>query len=244
MKSLRIFLKEQTLLDVSNWKQTGNQLGSNEGGVHTDPAGNKHYVKIAKNPEQARQEVSSAKIHELLGVKTLQPKLISKGTRIGTATMWNKDLEAKDPKHFERMSEDQARAVMRIHHAGVITKNWDTVGLSHDNIMFHKKTGEPHAVDQGGSLNFRAQGGHKDYGPDIGEVNSYRNPDLNYSAHHVFTHIDKKFPHVAKEELTHAKKLTYNDAHSALQSTGVKNADEIAKTMIKRRDLLLKHYGE
>lgn len=244
MKSFKIFIYESVATDVSHWKKTGNQLGSNEGGVHTDHEGNQHYLKIAKNPEQARQEVASSKIHELLGVKTLQPSLISKGGRIGTATRWNKDLQSKRPKQFEKMTEDQARHIMRIHHAGVITKNWDTVGLEHDNIMFHKKTGIPHAVDQGGSLNFRAQGGHKDYGADIGEVHSYRNPDLNYSAHHVFSHIDKHFPHVAKEELTHSRKLTYDDVHHALSSTGVKDADKIAKTAIKRRDLLLKHYGE
>lgn len=244
MKTLKLFLKEDHVPEIKSWKQSGEQLGSNEGGQRTSPEGVKHYYKVAKNPEQARQEVASAKIHEKLGVHTLQPMLIKDNGRLGTATKWNADLVRKTPKEFEKMTEAQARVIMRIHHAGVVTKNWDTVGLDHDNIMFHKKTGEPHAVDQGGSFNFRAQGTHKDYTPDADEIHSYRNPDLNYSAHHVFTHIDKKFPHVAKEELTHARNLTYNDVYDALQSSGIKNAHEMAKTAIKRRDLLLKHYGE
>jgi hypothetical protein len=243
-KSFLNFLKEATTHDVSGWKKIGHKLGSNEGGVHVDEKGNKHYVKIAKNPNQAREEVASAEIHEKLGVKTLRPRLINMSGRVGTATMWNGDLVRKKPEEFEKIDEKQARTIMRIHHAGIITKNWDTVGLEHDNIEFHKKTGEPHAVDQGGSFHFRAQGAPKNYEEDIDEIHSYRNPELNSSAHHVFSHIDTHFPHVAKEELTHAKKLTYNDVYDSLRAAGVKNAHKIAKTSIVRRDLLLKHYGE
>ena len=243
MKTLKSFLNEE-IANINHWKHVaGTQMGSNEGGIHHNEKGVKHYVKVAKNPEQARQEVASAKIHELLGVKTLRPQLINKGGKTGTATEFRDDLESKPAAHFKKMSEDQARSIMRIHHAGVITKNWDTVGLEHDNIMFHKQTGEPHAVDQGGSFNFRAQGGHKDYGPDVGELHSYRDKTLNSTAAHVFGHIDKKYPHVAKQELTHAAKLNYNDVHHALHSAGVANAETMAKTVIARRDLLLKHYG-
>lgn len=245
IKSLKTFLESaESALDISSWKsKPGSQLGSNAGGIHLDETGQKHYVKFPRDPEQARQEAASSKIHALLGVNTLGSKLVQRGGKLGVATKWNDDLETKSPRDFENLTADQAAHVARIHHAGVITKNWDTVGLEHDNIMFHKKTGVPHAVDQGGSLNYRAQGGHKDFGNDIGEVKSYRDNNINPQAAHVFKHAFSAHPGVEKNELVHAKKLTYDDAHSAFAEVGVKNAKELAKTVINRRDKLLQHYG-
>lgn len=231
--------------DVSGWElQPGTKLGTNDGGVYVDRNGKKYYVKFPANEEQARQEVGSSKIHEKLGVKTLQPRLIRLNGKVGTATEWRDDLKTKKREHFEELDENQARAVARMHHAGVLTKNWDTVGLEHDNIMFHEKTGEPHAVDQGGSFNFRAQGGHKEYGDDIGEVSSYRNPRLNESAAHVFSHVFSKSPHIEKEELAFARKLSRDDVYAALKSAGVKDLEKMTDTFMKRRDLLLRHYDE
>jgi hypothetical protein len=129
-----------------------------------------------------------------------------------------------------------------MHHAGVLTKNWDTVGLDHDNIMFHKRTGEPYAVDQGGSFNFRAQGEPKDYTKDINEIHSYRNKDLNESAEHVFSSIFSSHPNIEKQELTFVKNITKNEVFNILKSSGVKDAEKMAEIFIKRRDLLLDHY--
>jgi hypothetical protein len=210
--------------------------------VYTDEKGNKYYVKFAKNQEQARQEVASAKIHEKLGVNTLKPQLIKMKGRIGTATAWRDDLKRKNPKQFEDMDEQQSRAVARMHHAGVLTKNWDTVGLEHDNILFHDKTGDPHAVDQGGSFSFRAMGGPKEYGSDIAELKSYRDKYLNGPAAHVFSHIFSKHPHIEKEELKAAKEISRNDVLHIFEESGVQNPEKMADTFMQRRDLLLKHY--
>lgn len=243
-KFKQFIIVESATVDVSHWNaQRGSQMGSNEGGIHTDESGQKHYVKIAKDPEQARQEVASSQIHELMGVNTLKPMLIKKGKRVGTATKWNGDLETKSPKHFETLDHDQAAQITRIHHAAVITKNWDSVGLVHDNVMFHNKTGAAHAVDQGGSFNFRAQGGHKDYGADIGEIKSLRDKDMNRSAAHVFHHTFKNHPDIEKNELTSVHKLNYNDVHEIFKKNGVKDPKAMADTLMKRKELLLKHYG-
>lgn len=42
--------------------------------------------------------------------------------------------------------------------------NWDVAGLEDDNVLWDK-TGKPFRVDQGGTLEFRAQGGRKPFGP-------------------------------------------------------------------------------
>ena len=42
--------------------------------------------------------------------------------------------------------------------------NWDVAGLEDDNVLWDPQ-GQPFRVDQGGTLEFRAQGGSKDFGP-------------------------------------------------------------------------------
>ena len=68
--------------------------------------------------------------------------------------------------------------------------NWDVVGLVFDNIM-KDANGNMYRVDNGGSLNFRAQGGLKDFLPnDIPELKNMLNPD--FSAGQVFAGITEE----------------------------------------------------
>lgn len=53
--------------------------------------------------------------------------------------------------------------------------NWDVAGLEDDNILWNK-AGEPFRVDQGGTLEFRAMGGKKFFGPVPMEVSSMLSP--------------------------------------------------------------------
>lgn len=245
-KALKLFLESASdkAENVDHWEaEPGTQYGSNPGGVHTDPeTGQKHYVKFYDNEHQAKTEVAAAKVSELLGVKTLKPKLVRKDGKLGVSTEWNTNLETRRPSHFEEPTEAQAHSIGAMHHAAVLTKNWDVVGLVHDNIMFDKKTNEPYSVDQGGSFEYRAQGGSKPYGEDIAEVESFKS-GLNPSAHHVFSHAFGKFPEAEKNSLTHVRNLNYNDVQTAFRNAGLEDHKQRADTLWKRRELLLKHYG-
>lgn len=58
--------------------------------------------------------------------------------------------------------KDIMRAKLREHYAiDVLLGNWDVVGMGADNIMIDSN-GEPWRIDNGGSLNYRAQGATKD----------------------------------------------------------------------------------
>lgn len=52
--------------------------------------------------------------------------------------------------------------------ADALLANWDVVGLTQDNVLWDD--GEPIRVDQGGTLEFRAQGSSKPFGPVPSEV--------------------------------------------------------------------------
>jgi hypothetical protein len=58
--------------------------------------------------------------------------------------------------------------------ADALLGNWDVVGLSQDNVLWDGPT--PYRVDQGGTLEFRAQGGRKEFGPVPQEVWTMSSP--------------------------------------------------------------------
>ena len=246
MKTFSAFLLEekQHEKDISSWKsESDSQLGSNPGGVHHDPSGVKHYVKFYKNPQQARVEVAASKVHEMMGIKTLKPFLVKKNGQVGVATKWQSEVKTKSPRTFENLTHSQAHDIAKIHHAAVLTKNWDAVGLEHDNIAFHNKTKKVYFVDHGGTFEFRAQGGPKPYGKDIDEVHSLTS-GRNEASAHVFNHNFKKYPDVEHKALDSVRKLDHAKVQVAFRDAGLEDHKARAETLMARKNLLLKHYGE
>lgn len=133
----------------------GTQKGSNPGGLHVDEHGEKHYVKHYENPDQAKVEALTGKIYHHMGIKTVKPELHGHSS---IKTKWNEDVHQIPPHHFENLSKKQAHQIGKIYHGAILTKNWDVVGLEHDNIVHNKKTKDLHAIDHGGAFHFRARG--------------------------------------------------------------------------------------
>lgn len=239
MKNFKQFLKEN--ISIDNWTSSGGRLGSNPGAVHTDPSGQKHYVKFYPNPDQARSEVLTSKIHKHMGINSPELSLVNKAGKIGVASPWNDNLKTMRPKEFNSVNEKQATQIATMHHAAVLTKNWDIVGLEHENIM-KDHNGDLHSVDHGGAFNFRAQGAHKDFGPDISEVKSLRNPD-NASGQ-VFNHVFKNHPEASKKALEAVKNINPDHVKGLFKDSGLANHKELAGNFLQRRDKLISHYGE
>lgn len=216
----------------------GTQLGSNPGGVHVDTkTGEKHYVKHYDNPDQAKVEALTGKIYHHMGIKTLKPKLHGDS---GISTKWNDNVHQLKSHEFEKLSKKQANQVGKMYHAAVLTKNWDIVGLEHDNIVHNKKTGDLHAVDHGGAFHFRARGGPKEYGPDIKEKESLRN---NHEASgHVFSHTFDHHPDAEKHGLEAVKKIDDNHVHHLFKTSGLSNWKELHHSFTERKKNLLKSY--
>jgi len=223
------------LPDVSHYAHDGNEpLGSNPGGVYTDPhTHQKHYIKMYANPDQARSEVAAAKIYEKLGAKTTKPQLAMHNNQLAVITKWQGDLTPVAREDYSSLSEPQKHDLSNHFHAAVLTKNWDTVGLHFDNLC-KDATGRLCTVDTGGSFNFRAQGGHKDYGHDIGEHKSLRDPTLNPQASHAFSKLG--LPHM-RSGRDNVGKLTDSDIHNAVKAAGL--PQEHGEALIGRRDALL-----
>jgi hypothetical protein len=231
MKSFKIFYEEFTPVGDT-------QYGSNPGGIHIDSdTGDKHYIKHYENHEQAKVEALTGQIYKHMGIHTADPKLHNQGS---ISSKWNDNLHQMKRHEFESLSPKQANQVGKMYHAAVLTKNWDIVGLEHDNILHNSKTGNLHAIDHGGAFHFRAQGGHKDYGPDIAEKDSLRG--FGGASAHVFNHTFAQHPKAEEHGLNAVKKIDDNHIRHLFSKSGLDNHQQMAHTFIERKNALINSY--
>lgn len=235
MIKFKQFIKEE-LTPLS-----GTQYGSNPGGVHIDNDGNKFYVKHYRDADQAKVEALTGKIYQHMGIHTVNPDFRHVNGNPSVVTPWNDHLTQMRPREFENVSPRQAHQLGTMYHAAVLTKNWDIVGLEHDNIVKHRGTHDFHAVDHGGSFHFRARGSAKDYGPDIAEHESLRNPD-NPSGH-VFNHVFKTYPEVEKQSLENVRNMDDDHVEHLFRTSGLHNWQELHSNFMQRKTALLQKYG-
>ena len=233
MKSFRQYILEAEFGDLV--PQSGTQLGSNPGGIAHDANHNKHYVKQYRNHDQAKTEALTGALYNHLQIKTTNP--IYRGNGV-VSSQWNDKLKQMHPSHFEKLDDHQKHQLGRMYHAAVLTKNWDIAGLEHDNIVKNHETGDLHSVDQGGAFHFRAQGGPKDYGSDIGEHQSLKNP--SHAAGHVFGH--NLTPEIERKSLDTIRSMDHEHVHGLFKNSGLSNWKELHTNFMARRQKLLDHY--
>lgn len=213
------------------------QYGSNPGGIHVDEGGVEHYVKHYANPDQGRVEALTGRIYGDMGIHTLQPEHREVNGRPALVTRWRHDLEPVHHSDFTRLSAAQHQDVGRMYHGAILTKNWDILGLGHDNVMRHTGDGRLFSVDHGGAFHFRAQGGHKDYGPDVGEHHSLRHNDQ--ASGQVFHHVLSKDPGAYAAGHHAVEGLDMDRVRHHFETSGLSNADELHHNFVERRKALL-----
>ncbi len=166
-------------LDVSKLKKQGGKLGSNEGGVYTDDAGGKFYVKKPASQAHVTNEKTAAKLYQLAGVNTLDYREAGPDHVV---TAWQ-DLDKNNIAKFTPAEKKAAAADFAVH---AWLSNWDAAGLGGDNqgIM----GGKPTTLDVGGSLRYRAQGGEKGkaFGDQVTELDTLRDKNMNPDAAGLF----------------------------------------------------------
>jgi len=234
MKKFRQYLKEKLE------KEAGSQLGSNDGGIHRDTeTGKKHYVKYYKNGDQAKTEVLAAKIYQHMGIHTLNPEHHVLDGKHAVSTEWNPHVKASQHEDFHNVKPHQAHQIGKMYHAATLTKNWDIVGLTHDNILKDKQ-GNLHSVDQGGAFHFRARGEHKDYTPDADEHHTLRNN--KGASGQVFSSVFKQHPQAEHEALHAVKNMNDDHVEGLFKNSGLSNWKELHSTFKARKSALLGKY--
>ena len=228
----------QQYIDESLDKIPGTQYGSNDGGIHVDSdTGKKYYIKKYHNPDQAKVESLTGKIYNHMGIHTLNPEMHGHDH---IKTEWNEHVGTKGPNFYDSPSKKHADQLGKMYHAAILTKNWDIAGLEHDNIVHNKKTDDLHAIDHGGAFHFRAQGGAKEYGPDISEKESLRNP--HNASGHIFNAAFKRHPESEKHGLDAVKNMNDDHIHGLFKNSGLSNWKDLHSNFMERKKNLINSY--
>jgi hypothetical protein len=246
MKTFRQFIIESSFTFLDVIKKSG-KLGSNDGGVFVNPkTGGKFYYKHYESPHQGKVEALTSKIYNHMGIHTLNPEVSHEHENTVTSA-WNEHVKTEKPEFYDNVSKKHANQLGKMYHAAILTKNWDIVGLEHDNILHNHKTGDLHAIDHGGAMNFRARGGLKEYGPDIAEKETLRSPpksDGTYPSQsgRVFNSVFKQHPDAEHHGLEAVKKIDDNHIHHLFKTSGLSNWKELHSNFVKRKKALIDSY--
>ena len=163
------------------WKQVGPQLGSNAGGTYEGPDG-KYYVKHPPTEDHARSEVLAAKLYSAAGAGVVDAQLVDTGN--GKASVATKWIDSSSKVDWNNANNKIAASEDFAVHAWL--GNWDAIGHTTDPNNVLSVNGKMVAVDVGGSLKYRAQGGDKPFDADCPEWHSLRDPSKAPMAAKVF----------------------------------------------------------
>lgn len=246
MKSYTKFIADIVLHEENEFVQglskvTG-QLGSNKGGRYQHTSGEHYYIKFPKNPEQAKTEVLAGRIQKLMGISTLESEHHIINGESAVVSKWVPDLKKLTHKNLNNLTPEQHHDIGRLFASSVLIKNWDSTGTGMDygegNIDIHK-SGKLYGIDPGGSFEFRAQGGHKNYTPDIAEAHSLRDKNLNWESANVYNTVFKKTPEALTTGINAVRNLKDEDIYNAFATSGLKNWQELHRTFNERKKLFL-----
>lgn len=219
-------------LDPRALKRVGKQMGSNPGGVFENAAGEKFYVKQGQTPEHVRNELAAAALYKLAGAPTLNYRAVDGGKHIATEmAKLDKDRAHKlSPEEVAKAREDF------ITHAWLA--NWDAVGTGGDNLGTVK--GTPTALDLGGALVYRAQGGEKGaaFGPKVGEIETMRSAQTSPDAARVFGGMSDADMRKSAEKVT---KIPNAAIAKTISDAGM--PESVAKTLIERKADIAKRFS-
>jgi hypothetical protein len=200
--------------------------------------GQKVYVKRAKSPEHARNEVLANRLYELAGVNVAETIMGSDGITLGSKLIpqVSTKVDLKDA-----VAAGDTEALDRVRRDFVIDAwlaNWDVLGLDLENTQI--VDGYPYRIDAGGALLYRAQGSPKgpNFGSMVGELESLRDPKINPQAASVFggvtdTHLEDGAQRLAA--VSPAQIQAHVDAADM--------PPELGGTLIARREFILDALG-
>lgn len=165
-------------------KSLGGSTGAN---VATTETGGKYVVKQPGNATKAHlaSEVAADNLYKVAGIDVPTSLIIPKGSDVGLpeGTKLANFVEGTPLGHLH--GAEKAAAVKELQKGFVmdaLLANWDVIGAAQDNVLVGKD-GKVWRIDNGGSLDFRAQGKAKVFTEDVKELTSMR---LSAQGHDVF----------------------------------------------------------
>lgn len=160
--------KKLPATDDSGDVALGERAGGTTGAVWAKAKDGTEYVVKTYGGDENRvaTELLGNAIYRTLGVRVPEAGVLMVEKKPAVAA---RKVEG-EVKHWDDPDVELAQGFM----ADALLANWDVVGLTQDNVLWGPDG--PVRVDQGGTLEYRAQGGTKEYGPVPSEVWSMAGP--------------------------------------------------------------------
>lgn len=226
--------------DVTQLKQTGEQLGSNKGGVFKDKVDQTDvYVKF-QDANHTLNEWVAATLYRWFQVPLPQTTIVTdKGVTKGVASNWVYGAKAIGPDEFNKLDDTTKQDFIKHFLVDAYLGNWDVVGTGPTWNMMLLPNGQVMRMDPGGALLYRAQGAPKgdQFGAKLDELQSLTNAGKNPSAAAVFQNI----PIAAMDDAAYRILRIPQDEINKLIDTAVAHgmdkdaATKLKDTMLKRR---------
>lgn len=218
------------------WSKVGSQKGSNPGGLY-EMGGKRYYVKFPHSKGQIYAEQAADQVYDLMGVQSMKHKAQKVNGRTGSVSEWQ-EVEPLGSEGWTKLDERQVQQAANAFVASALVKNWDVVGLAHDN-MGKTKSGDLAILDTGGSFKHRAMGEPKPYNNDpIPEIQGML--DTTKTSGRVFAPLLKAHPEAFKAAAERLKSIPDDDLKAI---AGTMRDEALPAAIIGRKASILKYFG-
>lgn len=207
-------------------------IGGSTGAKLVEKDGQKFVAKqYSGNSKQVHNEIAANKLYNLLGSDSGAPKS-ELGVVEGKDAVLSPFIENTKPLS-DLKGEDRSAAYEKLREGFVVDAvlaNWDVTGLGHDNVLVDKTSGAVHRVDNGGALEFRAQGSPKGsaFGAEVKEIDTLRNANKNSDAAKVFGKITDE--QITSQVRDLENRFDSEQVHAALKQSGYSEPKATALT--------------
>ena len=135
---------------------------------------------------QVQSEAMANNIYKVCGIPVPAQKLYPDEKALVLEEILGRLLNECFPNQIENIRLKLGQGFV----VDALLANWDVIGSKEDNIIVgNNGNGIPFRIDNGGSLTFRAQGGKKEFGPEVKELKTMRDPKINPNAAMYFGHL-------------------------------------------------------
>ena len=135
---------------------------------------------------QVQSEAMANNIYKVSGIPVPKQKLYTDEKALVLEEIFGRLLNECFPNQLENIRLKLGQGFV----VDALLANWDVIGSQEDNIMVgNNGHGVPVRIDNGGSLTFRAQGKKKEFGPEVNELETMRDPKINPNSANYFGHL-------------------------------------------------------
>ena len=135
---------------------------------------------------QVQSEAMANNIYQVCGIPVPKQKLYTDEKALVLQEIRGRLLNECFPNQLENIRLKLGQGFV----VDALLANWDVIGSQEDNIMVgNNGHGVPVRIDNGGSLTFRAQGKKKEFGPEVNELETMRDPKINPNSANYFGHL-------------------------------------------------------